>query len=542
MSAFTQFADLHCHPHMRSFNWLHNDRKPEKKSKYNPWWIILPKQKAEDEGRRAAAYTQCDMSKVVNGKLNLAFASLYPLEKGWVSGREDSTEQVAKNFKKFLGDNIVNEMLSASVNKLLMFIGNDKKGKLAVRDIIQSIYMKIPLRRVNYVQSGKYDYYKALNQEREYLLKRNGARTSTSLYVPIQKRLFVNKKKLLAENNLDATGEYQIAVSGKNVEEIIKAKKTAFVFTIEGANVFNSFDDFRTIEKKLIEVKNWDTPIFFITFTHHFYNGLAGHAHSIPDVGNLLLDQSEGINGGITPKGEKVLHHLLSVDDAGNYDPAKFGRRILIDVKHLNAKGRKQYFSQFVFPSLKTDHPIPVIASHVAYSGVKTLDELIQRMPEEKDGDFADRYGHKFNNWNINLCDEDVVNIFKSGGLIGLNLDQRVLGLAKDDFDRIEVHANYVWQHIKSMMKAVILSEDESLTSKEKVVDLFCLGTDFDGFIDPINKYPTVLDFEQLADDLLIEIQQDNEKNKLLFGLTPTELVQKICFDNAYQFAIKNFQ
>src|SRR5210317_20452 len=100
MATITRYADLHCHPHMRSFNWLHNHRKPETKSKYNPWWIILPKKKSENKGVRAAAYTQCDMAKITNGNLKLGFLSLYPLEKGWVIGREDSTQVVAKNLKK----------------------------------------------------------------------------------------------------------------------------------------------------------------------------------------------------------------------------------------------------------------------------------------------------------------------------------------------------------------------------------------------------------------------------------------------------------
>ena len=127
MGTITKFADLHCHPHMRAFNWLHNHRKPEEKSKFNPWWIILPKKGPEEKGKRAAAYSQCDMAKVINGNLRLAFLSLYPLEKGWVTGRSDASDEVAKNLKKLFGENAVNESISVFVNKLLHFIGDDKK-------------------------------------------------------------------------------------------------------------------------------------------------------------------------------------------------------------------------------------------------------------------------------------------------------------------------------------------------------------------------------------------------------------------------------
>lgn len=543
MTNVNRFADLHCHPHMRSYNWLHKRRRPEKQSRYNPWWIVLPKQKSEEKGKRAAAYTQCDMAKITNGNLKLAFVSLYPLEQGWVTGRKDSKKIVARNLKKYLGDTILNEVVSSVLNRFLKFIGNDEGGGLAVRDFIQAIYMKIPLRRVNYVQSRHYDYYKELNEEREFLLKRNEKHTETELYIPFPKRLFVSKKKVLEKHarDLKAKGTYEIAVNGADVDQLIKDDKTAFVLTIEGANVFNSHEDYEAIEQRLAQIKSWEQPLFFITFTHHFYNHLAGHAHSIPDVGNLLLDQSEGMNTGITEKGKKVLRYLLALDKNGKYDPVKFGRRILIDVKHLSAKARQEYYKEFVLPSLKTDHPIPVIASHVAYSGVKTLDDHIARMPDEKNGDFSERYGHKFNNWNINICDEDVVTIYKTGGVVGINLDQRVLGVAKDDIEKNETHASYVWQNIKSMMKAVVLSDDPDIKSKKEIVNTFCLGTDFDGFIDPLNSYPTVLDFKQLAGDLIAEIDADPEKEKLLFDLSTEKFVQKICFDNAFDFVVKHF-
>jgi len=544
MATITRFADLHCHPHMRSFNWLHKHRRPESKSKYNPWWIVLPKKRPEDKGKRAAAYTQCDMAKVTNGDLKLAFASLYPLEKGWVTGRKDTDQEVAKNLNKLLGENMFNESISVFANKLLRFIGNDKGGDMAVRDIIQAIFMKIPMRRINFVQSRRYNYFDELLEEKKFLDKRNNKQTSTKLFIPAHKRLFVNKKKRLAEEgeNLTATGEFVMAKNGKHVTEIIDKNKTAFVLTIEGANVFNSHEDFESIRSKIEQVKNWNEPIFFITFTHHFYNFLAGHAHSIPDAGNLLLDQSEGLDSGFTEKGRKVLQYLLSIDEAGEFKPEDNGRRILIDIKHLNAVSRKEFYNDFVLSSLKTEHPIPVIASHVAYAGVETLQELISKMGEEKDGTTSERFGHKFNNWNINLCDEDVINIYKSKGIIGINLDQRVLGISKKDIKKEDTHANYLWQNIKGMMLAVVRSDDPELISKKEITQTFCLGTDFDGFIDPINKYPTVMDFRQLAEDLIRVINNDPDKDLLLFGEEVERFVQKICFDNAYHFVINNFK
>ena len=67
---------------------------------------------------------------------------------------------------------------------------------------------------------------------------------------------------------------------------------------------------------------------WFVTFSHHFYNELCGHARSLRKIIGKLTNQEEGINTSFTPLGLEVLDILL---DKNN------GRRILIDVKHMSA-------------------------------------------------------------------------------------------------------------------------------------------------------------------------------------------------------------
>jgi len=124
-----------------------------------------------------------------------------------------------------------------------------------------------------------------------------------------------------------------------------------------------------------LEMKQWKEPVFFITLSHHFNNYLFGHAHSIPDDAGGILDQSDGMNSGITPNGREILRLLLSVDDHLEFSPAKLGRRILIDIKHLSALARKEYYHDFLKPLMAKGDIIPVIASHVAYSGRVSLDD-----------------------------------------------------------------------------------------------------------------------------------------------------------------------
>jgi microsomal dipeptidase-like Zn-dependent dipeptidase len=544
----TKFADLHCHPHMRSFNWLHNPKKPIEKSKYHPWWLILPKFKASEEGRRASAYSQCDMAHVMNGNLKLVFASLYPMEKGWVTGRDNLIKGRVVDLHKMLGNNAFNDftsdLLSLVLKPFFFKVGQDKGKMIAMRDFAQAVYMKLPLRKINFYQSEDYDYWHELNEERKYLLKRNAEPSETEIFIPWLKSLFVNKKKLKREHpdTLDAQGTYVIAKNGEHIKKILNEGNTAFVMTIEGANVFNSHEPLSNVLKKVELVKDWEEPVFFITFTHHFYNFLAGQAHSLPDIGNVLIDQSKGLKEGFTPEGREVIRYMLSLDKDNNYKPNELKRRILIDVKHMNAISRSEFYREIIEPCLEKGDKIPVLASHVAYSGRETQMDMITDMDNEKDGFTASKNGHAFNAWNINVCDEDVLIIFKTGGLIGINFDQRVLGVAKEDLENEEKHVFYIWQNMKACMMTVLNSTDNHLPPKEDVVNLVCIGTDFDGYIDPVNKYPTVLEFDQFRKDLIKVITHDPDKDKLLFNkYTPEDLADKICFNNAYDFVVKNF-
>jgi hypothetical protein len=67
-----------------------------------------------------------------------------------------------------------------------------------------------------------------------------------------------------------------------------------------------------------------DNAPWFVTFSHHFYNELCGHARSLRSIIGKITDQEDRINSDFTPLGLEVLDILLDKSD---------GRRILIDIK-----------------------------------------------------------------------------------------------------------------------------------------------------------------------------------------------------------------
>ena len=259
-------------------------------------------------------------------------------------------------------------------------------------------------------------------------------------------------------------------------------------------------------------------------------------------MGNLLLDQSEFMNFDFDDKGLQIIRHLLSIDDE-NLDPADdLGRRILIDVKHMSACARhRPLYKKIIQPCRDKNIRIPIIASHTAYSGIKTLGELVQQVRHESDRKARATNKKPFNTWSINLSDEDILEIFKSKGLIGISFDERILAIPR----RIKKKGSdidYFWANYSAMLDVVLNYQGNDIPDKRDVINLFCIGTDFDGYVNPLDSYPTALEFSEFRRDLIARISRDPRKSKYLFDLTVTEFVDRFCFQNALDFVVRNFK
>ncbi|MEJ0055235.1 MAG: hypothetical protein WDN75_06015 [Bacteroidota bacterium] len=92
-------------------------------------------------------------------------------------------------------------------------------------------------------------------------------------------------------------------------------------------------------------------------------------------------------------------------------------RRILIDMARLSASARNDLY-QLIFrrfnKNINPEHPIPVIFTEAAYSGVDYLAEMTKNAHEGLECD-----SFRMNNYNgnsINLSDEDILEVFRSNG------------------------------------------------------------------------------------------------------------------------------
>jgi hypothetical protein len=75
-----------------------------------------------------------------------------------------------------------------------------------------------------------------------------------------------------------------------------------------------------------------------------------------------------------------------------------------------------------------------------------------------------------------------------------------------------------------------------------QIWDCLCLGSGFDGMINPMQRYATVLQFRTFEEDLIILLEGMKKTEPLWFGCySPERIARKICFENAYEFVLKHY-
>ncbi|UOQ69048.1 membrane dipeptidase [Hymenobacter volaticus] len=461
-------VDLHCHPSMKPFgrsfsaNQQHNVRST---SPANVWYHDRPSiiDKAVNYAAQLTKFRQSDFTSSRMGRVRVIVASLYPQEQGFF------------------------------VNRL---------GSGPVGDIALALATGVGQRRIQVLQQLQ-DYFPDLQDEYKFLLELDGK----SLTLP--------------------TGEkvcYRLCGTRADVEIALQEPNTlAVLLSIEGAHAFGCGLDFKqhpTQKEKLLnhiqQVKAWRHRPLFITFAHHFYNELGGHAASLTGLVARLADQSYGMTLGLTDLGHAVLRELL--DNTG-------GRRILIDVKHMNRRSRQDYYQ--LLDNEYAGQDIPIIASHGAVTG-----------------NAADH--HLFWDFDINFYDDDLLRIARSGGLLGLQLDERRVGSpaalrkARGHLPRRKIlfhWAGLVWNQVRHVAE---LLDSHGLYSWGSLA----LGTDFDGIVDPINGYWTHEQLPALSDYLLMHAHNYLGDRPPLTqavnrAVSAEEVISRIMADNAMAFLLK---
>jgi len=525
-----KYVDFHCHTTLHPFSKYQtiDSHKTKKRDKVSLWKQIPPF--GNNPSSRALFFTQSDLTSMSEGGVKIALTAMYAFEQGWfrILKRNKNSEQkfLFKKMKQLEPENL---KLQATKNVKVA----EKDGvsvESHFQDFIRKIFWGFKVlheklrKRVVQVLSPQYNYRNELIAELNFL--ENKCLTKNGITPKIPKSNFEFLKFLEEPSTMIIISTIEGAngfIDGN--DETIENGKVNFGRDIkdEKGNVI-SHGIIDTIEKIKREHK-----VFFVTLSHHFYNGFSGHSQSIYGSSRAAIDQMFGKGNTINENGQKIIACLLGIGEFKDN-----GYRILIDTKHLSLAARMQYCS-FIenYNKANPDDIIPIITSHSAFAG------------QDKIGDIGIISGD-YSSYEINIATEEIVAIYNSKGIIGINFDQDVLSekpkKTKTDDWNDEQWAALIADNLMGMVEAFFdFKNTDDISQYKDIWKLFAIGSDFDGFINPMDNFATAAKFPNLEKALIRVLPKYQNFEKFSFDYSAKEIVKMFMRQNAIDFLKKHY-
>lgn len=400
------------------------------------------------------------------------------------------------------------------------FFCNRTGGDGLFKDMMADFAVGIGIKRINAIQGTK-DYFSDLLEEYRFMEQMqdqpvmiDGKKCSYRIV-----HNFEELEQVMLENE-----SAMKLVTHKNKNDLPPIT-LALIPSIEGLHVLNCGLDKPCSEQEVLEnlqlLKKHPHRPWFVTFSHHFYNELCGHALSLSGKMAKRCNQLEGLGTGFTPLGLKVLDTLL--DDTN-------GDRILVDLKHLSPKARGELMEirSRKYPNL------PLLISHGACNGLPDSRTPFSKYPE---------LGNDMHNGEINFYDDEIIAVAKSGGIMGLQLDERRIA-SKERLQetkgslalnkRMHYRSQLIWNQVQYVAE---LLDDNGMFAWGTLA----MGSDFDGIVDPVNTFWTFEEYIDIKSYLerhahnYVSTQASRLKNSFN-RISADTIVQRLFQENAWSF------
>lgn len=483
----------------------------------------------------------------------------------------------------------------AAVEKLF----TEKEGLFG--KILNSRFFTNPLdqKYMNQVRKGGISYYQLFIKEIDLYRKLNEAQKITLL-------------SRLNKTDLDNATGIHIALSMEGGHALIRTKvgnlnqidvmkcnndEDTFYKDFKDNPILNPAESLRHLQQALWNEK---MDLFSLTLTHlshipeHF---LATHAYGM----KMLKNEACYPDGnGISEKGFQVIDmaYNLKVKVGDEQNGMSYQAPVLIDIKHMGLKSRLDFYQY----RKEKGYTLPILASHMGVTGYSiaewknSIEEayiLKEPVPNvgitikrKKAGNWGIiNQAFTYNAWSINMMDEDIEEVINSKGLIGIILDVRILGwqdiISKGDKEEFLSVSDFrfffpdLYHRIsgeKDQIESFIAPTKEErhplalcfnilhvasvgyLRTNVNPWQHICMGSDFDGLINPIKNCREASDFPALEENLLrwlpvAEVAYRNEnggpsllpkdKNGSVDYVGLKKLVRDILFNNGKDFMQK---
>lgn len=469
------FFDFHLHPSLKA-QFTAPGNKP------SPWDLIHLRFRDPDlllrllkcQGINEVVDSQASLTQLIEGGVNLVAIALHPPEAAMM--RDGLIQKIAEE-----------EQTS--------YIDNDKVDLIGTGDIYSTL----------------------LNEELDHL-EQNLSRQGKQLKLI---------RRFSEYNPTDMNTVHAIL----NVEG-----PHAFYGQRSGQTPAQIMDKFWQNFRHFTETRN--VRIFAMNIAHLENNDFCNHAFGIQ------IFKPEPFFPGGTLISNEGLQLLLAMKE----------KKILCDIKHTSLMARQQIYAM----GLHGPH-WPLVCTHAGLTGIHSQNRYRYFLHSRSFGEGYLRVKHykptgylqgtSFNASSINLYDDDVAEIVRSGGLIGLSMDQRILGtpedgmLSPDYLDEIyeqevispgekELFRDRSLNRNPVPDEAVLKPEDIRTTDRQnsvrfharhfmnQVFHLFviarrygipdatmaqriCIGSDFDGMINPLDCCKNVTELTSFREQLL---------------------------------------
>lgn len=529
--------DIHCHPSTKPF--MSSMVDAEKKTVFEQYnhhiesgvMELLKKQLAKLSEVHLG--TQSNFDSLFRGGHRVVVASITPMERGFL---------VAGDMK-----NIKPKALSLIAKAFVFDLGS---WPGTIKPILINGLMGFSTKNVEFVRnaSGLRNYFKdGLLPEYNYLKSFHNKVSPQEKYT----LKLVNSFKEIEEGMLTDGGMTLYVIL--SIEGAHALKNIAPVTTEIKANQgrvytpdeLNEVEDGPGIKANITAMKKWKYVPLFVTVMHHFWNGMGGHARSLNKLVGEVLNQSEGINQPLTALGRPVIRDLLSTTN---------GPRILIDIKHMSVASRREFYRMLDTEMQFAGQTIPIICSHTGVAADTDSLDTLEQVNDKAEEENTHNYFHKA---RINLCGDDVRRISKSGGLIGIQLDEK--RIAGAGFTQKYFRGGFTDIALRNICSELIMSNVFMMVRavhSPEVWNVFSIGSDYDGLINHLDPFPGSELIQVLREEIefylnnlhdVVEPGTGNiifsvaEMKTLMMGFTAKQITEKIFSSNVMAFLKKNF-
>jgi microsomal dipeptidase-like Zn-dependent dipeptidase len=413
------------------------------------------------------------------------------------------TKFTQSDFKTLSEGNV--RVICASLSPLEKGFFVSRLGTGPFTDLVAQVATGIGFRKINFLQKNK-NYFTELENEMDFYKQLHG------------KKIRIKGVKK----------EYRIVKNYSEIMQNLSESKNiiSVIITIEGGHVFNEDNTCKPpqsmVDTNIDKVGAWTYKPLFMSMTHHFYNYMCGHASSLPKILKGLLNQKDHVNTDFTDLGKAAVRRILDKD-------------ILIDVKHMSRKSRHTFYSIMEEDAYKD---MPIIISHGSVNGYPTV----------YTDDSLNKENGLFYGTDINFYDDELVKIARSKGLFGLQLDERRIAssdeLAKikhslPDKVRKEMYAELVWNQMLHIANTLDQAGEDAW-------DCICIGSDYDGIVNPMDGFWTSSDFKELYNYVLLHVRKylithPNSFAKPSNNISAEEIMDKMSSGNVLRFLSENY-